>query len=117
MEDAERRHKSFWDKWQTIILLGGMLSGFMAEGLLYAFNEGKKEQKIDYLVLQVADFAVNRYTKDDAAKDQAVNTAHYEDIGGRLKELEYRANRTEQAYPNRQSYPTVHPSPMPRLVP
>ena len=113
--EPERRQQSFWDRWQTIILLGGMVSGFAGSGAVYFENEGKKEQKLDYLVLQMQDFAATRYTKEDASKDKELETSHYNDVSERLRELEYRANRSENTL---HPYPSqIQPSPMPKRVP
>jgi hypothetical protein len=84
-----------WEKWQTLVILAGMLIGFAVQGAVYFRHEGERETKIDYLVEQVREFAATRYTKDDALKDQAINTIHYQDVSDRLKQLEFRANRSE----------------------
>lgn len=95
--------------WGNMATVAAVVIGFLGSGALYMRQEGKRDQQIEYIVSQIADFAANRYTKEDAVKDQALSTAHYSDLSDRLKSLEWRANAAQQHY--------IQPSPMPKRVP
>lgn len=107
------RH-NFWEKWGNMATVVAVIGGFLGSGALYMKQEGKRDQQIEYIVAQIADFGSNRYTKEDAQKDQALNSAHFTDLSDRMKQLEWRANSAQQP---RQPYPVIQPSPMPKRVP
>lgn len=110
-DQSERRKSDAWSKWGNIATIVAMIIGFGTMSATYldkekkrSSDEGKREQKLDFLVNQVADFAASRYTKEDAVKDKELETSHYSDLSERLKQLEFRANRSEDRNSRIESY-------------
>lgn len=93
--DKEDRRKPRVDFWQMFVTLIAVIGGGVIQYGLFQRDQGMRDVKLDYLVNQVAEFAKDRYTKNDAAKDQALITSIIGDISDRIKNLEWRFNRQD----------------------